>query len=110
MFFAPLKSSYTAIIGIMDVSKTNDHIKIKNKMPNPSQEPPASSKAPNEDLKDMSVLCTYKIMIKSQNSEHGCIKVQVIYRNQDLFTNIRQEPPVSSLTPARIIHCPPNPI
>ena len=35
------------------VSKTNDHIQIKIKMPNPGQEPLASSKAPNEDLKDM---------------------------------------------------------
>ena len=65
MFFAPLKSSYRALIWIMDVSKTNDHMKIKNKMPNPSQEPPALSKAPNEDLKDMDVLCTFKIKIES---------------------------------------------
>ena len=28
----------------MDKSKTNDHIQIKIKLPNPSQEPPASSK------------------------------------------------------------------
>ena len=49
-------------------SKTSDHIQIKIKMPNPSQEPPASSKAPNEDLKDMDVLCTFKIKIQSQNS------------------------------------------
>ena len=45
----------------MGVSKTSDHIKIKIKMPNPSQEPPASSKAPNEDLKDINILCTFKI-------------------------------------------------
>ena len=31
-------------------------------MANPSQEPPVSSKAPNKDLKDMDVLCTFKIM------------------------------------------------
>ena len=113
----------------MGVSKTSDHIKIKIKVPNPSQEPPESSKAPNEDLKDMdnllhlqnqdrepkfrpwtyqrpviisksrsrcqtpirnikhpeapnedikdmNVLCTFKIKIESQNSEHGCIKDQ----------------------------------
>ena len=35
----------------MDVSKISDHIKIKIKMANPSQEPPASSKAPNKDPK-----------------------------------------------------------
>ena len=51
----------------MGVSKTNNHIKIKIKMPNPSQEPPVSSKAPNEDLKDMDVLCTFKIKIENQN-------------------------------------------
>ena len=43
------------IIWIMVVSKTSDHIHIKIKIPNPSQEPPAPSKAPNEDLKDMDV-------------------------------------------------------
>ena len=48
----------------MGISKISDHIKIKIKMPNPSQEPPASSKAPNEDLKDMDVLCTFKIKIE----------------------------------------------
>ena len=32
---------------IMVVSKTSDHIEIKIKMPNPSQEPPSSSKASN---------------------------------------------------------------
>ena len=49
----------------MGVSKTSDHIQIKIKIPNPSQEPPASSKALNEDLKDMDVLCTFKIKIES---------------------------------------------
>ena len=32
-------------------SKTSDHIQIKIKMLNPSQEPPASSKAQNQGLK-----------------------------------------------------------
>ena len=54
----------------MDVSETSDHIQIKIKMPNPSQEPPASSKAPNEDLKDLNVLCTFKIEIEIQNMDH----------------------------------------
>ena len=45
------------------VTKTIDHIQIKIKMPNPGQEPLASSKVPNEDLKDMDVLCTFKIRI-----------------------------------------------
>ena len=58
----------------MGVSKTSDHIQIKIKMPNPSQEPPASPKPPIQDLKDMDVLCTFKIKLESQNSEHGHIK------------------------------------
>ena len=58
----------------MGVSKTSDHIKINIKIPNPSQEPPASSKAPNKDLMDMIVLCTFKIKIESQNLDHVYIK------------------------------------
>ena len=34
----------------MGVPKTSDHIQINIRMPNPSQEPTASSKAPNEDF------------------------------------------------------------
>ena len=67
----------------MGVRKASDHIQINIKMPNPSQEPPASSKAPNEDLKDMDVLFTFKIKIESQNSDHGYIKDPWSYPNQD---------------------------
>ena len=67
----------------MGVSKTGDHMQIKIKIPNPSQEPPASSKAQNEDLKDMDVLCTFKIKIESQNSDHWYIKDQWPYPDQD---------------------------
>ena len=45
----------------MGVSKTSDHIQIKVMMPTSCQEPPASSKAPNDDLKDIDVLCIFKI-------------------------------------------------
>ena len=58
----------------MCVSKTSDHNKIKIKMPKPSQEPPASSKAPDEDLKYMDVICTFKIKIENQKFEYGHIK------------------------------------
>ena len=51
----------------ISVSKASNHIQIKIKMPNPSQEPPVSSKAPNEDLKDMGVVHALKIKIESQN-------------------------------------------
>ena len=54
----------------MGISKTSDHNQIKIKMPNPIHEHPASFKPPNEDLKDMDVLCTFKIKIESQNSEY----------------------------------------
>ena len=65
----------------MSISKTSDHTQIKIKMQNPSQEPLASSKAPYEDLKDMDVLCIFKIKIESQNSEYGCTKYQWPYQN-----------------------------
>ena len=58
----------------MGISKTSDHIQIKIKMPTPSQEPSASSKAPNEDLKAMDVLCPFKIKIEIQNLKYGCIQ------------------------------------
>ena len=58
----------------MGVPKTSDHIQINIRMPNPSQEPPVSSKAPNEDLKDMDVPCIFKMKKESQNSDHGYIK------------------------------------
>ena len=69
----------------MGVSKTSDHIQIDIRMPNPSQEPPASSKAPYQDLKDMDVLYIFKIKIESQNSEHGSAKDQWLYSNQDQY-------------------------
>ena len=73
MFFAPLKSRWRAKIRIIRISETSDHVKIKVKLLNLSQEPPASYKAPNEDLKDMDVLCTFKIKIESQNLDDGYI-------------------------------------
>ena len=60
----------------MGILKTIDYIKIKIKMPNPKQGPPAASKAPNEDLKDMDNLCTFKIKIEIKKSDHGFIKDQ----------------------------------
>ena len=58
----------------MGVSKTSDHIKIKIKMSNPSQEPPAPTKATDQDLKDWDGLCTFKMKMESQNFEYWCIK------------------------------------
>ena len=64
MFFAPSKSRERAKIWINGILKTSDYIQIKIKMPNPSKKPPASSKAPIQDLEDMDVL----------NSDYFCIK------------------------------------
>ena len=44
-----------------DSSKVPQHNQIMIEMSNPNQEPPSSSKAPNEYLKDIDVLCTFKI-------------------------------------------------
>ena len=49
----------------MDVSKTSDHIQINIWMPIPSQEPPAFSKAPNQDM-GMDIIRAFKIKIESQ--------------------------------------------
>ena len=72
-----------AKIWIMGLLKTGDHIQTKIKMPNPSQGLLASSKAPNDDLRDMDILCTFKIKIVSQNLDLGVIKDQWPYPNQD---------------------------
>ena len=56
-----------------------------SKMPNPSQESTASSKSPNQDLKDMDVLCTFIIKIErqtwiivvSKDSDHIQIKFKM---------------------------------
>merc|ERR1711954_49130 len=56
-------------IWIKGISKTSDHIQIKIRMPNPSQEPPASSKASNEDLKVMDFLCTFEIKMPNPSHE-----------------------------------------
>ena len=69
----------------MDDQRTvsTEHIQIKIKMPNSSQENPAYSQALIQDFKDMDVLCTFKIKIESQNLKHGCIKDQRHFPNQD---------------------------
>ena len=51
----------------MDETKASDHVQINLRLQNPNQEPPASSKAPYQDLKDIDVLCIFKIKIESQN-------------------------------------------
>ena len=60
----------------MGKSKASDHIQIKIKMRSPRQELPVFSKAPNEDIEDIDVLCAFKINIETLNLEHGYIKDQ----------------------------------
>ena len=72
MFFALSKSRQRFRIPSIGVSKISDHIQIKIKMPNPNHEPSASSKAPNEDKKD--VLCNFEIKRERQSSEYLSIK------------------------------------
>ena len=71
MIIAHSKSRQRAKIWSRGEPKTSDHIQINIRIQNSSQEPPASSKAQNRDLKNMDVLCTFKIKIESQNSEYG---------------------------------------
>ena len=49
----------------LGVLKTSDHIQVKIKMQNSSQEHTESSKTPNQDLKDLDVLCIFMIKIES---------------------------------------------
>ena len=83
----------------MKVPVTSNPIQIKIKMPNPSQEPPASSKATNQDLKDMDILCTFKIKIESQNSDHGYVKASDHIQIKIKMIKPIQEPTVSSKAP-----------
>ena len=57
----------------MGEHKTSDHININIRMQNPGQEPPESSKAPNQDFKDMDDLCDniqIKIKLLKPSQEH----------------------------------------
>ena len=96
MFFAPTKSSQRAKIKNMGVPKTSYHIKINIRMQNPSQEPPSSSSGPNEDFKDMDILCTFKIKIESQKLIMGMSKTSD--HIQMKMPNSSREPPVFPTT------------
>ena len=99
MFFAPSKSRQRAIIRIMGVSKTNDHIQIKIKMPNPSQEPPASSKAPNEELKEWIFFAPSKSRQRAKIWIKGISKTSYCIQIKFKMPNPSQEPTASSKSP-----------
>ena len=64
-------------------------------MPNPSQEPPASSKALNEDLKDLDVLCIFKMKIEKMNKSMTGDPIQIKIK----MPTHSQEPLASSKSP-----------
>ena len=69
------------------------------KMPNPSQECPVSSKALNKDLKDIDLLCTFKIKMESKNQNMGVSRTSDSIQIKIKMTNPSQEPPPSSKAP-----------
>ena len=71
----------------MGLLKTRDPTLVKIKMPNPSQDPPSFSKAPNQDFKDMDVVGAFKFKIENINLECGSTKDQWPYKNQDQDAN-----------------------
>ena len=60
----------------MGVLKISDHNQFKINMPNPNQDPPASSEAQNQDFMYIDVLCAFNIKIERQDLEQGYIKDQ----------------------------------
>jgi len=56
-------------------------------IPNPNQEPPASTKAINQDLRDIDVFCTFKINIESQNLEQGVSKTSAFIQIKNIMPN-----------------------
>ena len=66
-------------------------------MPNHSQEPPASSKAPDQDLKDMDVLRTFKVKIESKILIMGLSKTWDHIQIKIEMPKPSQEPPKSQM-------------
>ena len=84
MFFAPSKSRYRAKIWNMGVPKTNDHIQIKIKIPDPSQEPPA---------------CTYTINLEREIQNMDASKTSARIQINIKILNLSQKPPASYKAP-----------
>ena len=74
----------------IDVAKTNDPIHIKIKMPNPSEEPPAPTQAPNQASKSRQRAKTRNIGV-AKTSDHIQIKIKL--------PNPSQEPPAPTKAP-----------
>ena len=65
-------------------------------MLNPRQEHPASSKAPNKNLKDINVFCPLKIKIENQNQIMGLLNTSDNIQIKMKMPNPCQEHPASS--------------
>ena len=90
-----LQNKDWAKIPKMGISKTSDHIQIKIRLPHSSEEPPASSKDPNDDLIDMDVLCIFKIKLETWYLEHSPSKTRDHTQMKINMPNHNQEPPAS---------------
>ena len=92
MFFAPSKSRQRAKIWNRVEPKTSDHIQINIRMQNPSQEPPASSKAPFQDLNDMDVLASLNSRQRAKFWNMGVLKTIDHIQINIKMPNSSQEP------------------
>ena len=81
--YSNLSNFRKAKIWIRILSKLKNWIKLIIQIPNSNQEPPLSFKSPNQSSKDMEVLCTFKINLKSQRLDHGSIIVRELNPNND---------------------------
>ena len=70
----------------------------KIKIPTPSQEPSASSKAPNQAIKDTDVFCTFKAKKGSQNFDLGVKEtgghIQIQIKTPPSNSHIRRKPQI----------------
>ena len=87
----------------MGEPKTSDHIYINIRMPNPSKEPPTSSKAPNQDIKDMDVFCTLKLKIRAKIQNMDVSKTSGLIQINIKMQNPSPEPPASSKAPNQVL-------
>ena len=77
-------------------SKVLEYFQIMIKMITLNQEPPASSKSPNQDLKVIDVLCTFKIKKKPKIWKRGLPKTSDHIQMKIKMRNPSQEPTASS--------------
>ena len=79
----------------MGVPKTSDHMQIKMKMPNPSQECSVSSYAPDWDLKDTDFFSPSKSRKRAKLFKFGVLKTRDQIHIKIKMPKPSGEPPVS---------------